>query len=165
MLKGDLTNALAKKAMNSIHQVRRTQWLEVVNLKAKTVFLKYRIPQLEFYLNENFGIIWLYMMFVYESRMNYLGNINHQERLIKQTYKSQAFQWVSTTRQKLSTLFGRSFYCVRADLFIKAQNKNTNSIWENPRKQTSLKVVVWNKLSLIVTTQATISSIHQIFQE
>ncbi|CAL6024278.1 Hypothetical_protein [Hexamita inflata] len=65
----------------------------------------------------------------------------------------------------LSTMFGGTFYCVIGDLLIKAKDKKTDSIWENPvRKQSSLKVVVWNKLSLIVTTQATMSSTNSIFQ-
>ncbi|CAL5985146.1 Hypothetical_protein [Hexamita inflata] len=98
------------------------------------------------------------MMFAYESRMNYLGNIKHRERLISsKPINFEHFRGCLQHGKLLSTMFGGTFYCVRADLFIKAKKKKTDSIWENPvRKQSSLKVVVWNKLSLIVTTQATI---------
>ncbi|CAL6000805.1 Hypothetical_protein [Hexamita inflata] len=105
-------------------------------------------------------------MFVHESGMNYLRNIQHYEQFIAgNPINLEHFNGCLQHGKLLSTMFGGTFYCVRADLFIKAQNKKTNSIWENHvRKQSSLKVVVWNQLSLNVTTQATMSSTNSIFQ-
>ncbi|CAL6115896.1 Hypothetical_protein [Hexamita inflata] len=108
------------------------------------------------------------MMFVHESVMNYLGNIRHYEKFIAgkpiNLALIQHFNGCLQHGKILSTMFGGTFYCVRADLFIKANDKK-NSIWGNHvRKQSSLKVVILNKLSLNVTTQATMSSTNAIFQ-
>ncbi|CAL6020572.1 Hypothetical_protein [Hexamita inflata] len=105
-------------------------------------------------------------MFVYESGMNYLGSIKHYEQfIVGKPINLEHFSLSLQNGKFLSTMFGGTFYCIRADLFIKAKDKKTNSIWENPvRKQSSLKVV-WNKLSLNVTAQATVSSTNSIFYE
>ncbi|CAL6031559.1 Hypothetical_protein [Hexamita inflata] len=106
------------------------------------------------------------MMLLYESTMNYLGNIKHQERLISsKPINLERFTGYLQHGKNLSTMFGGTFYCVRGDLSIKAKKKKKDSIWENHvRKQSSLKVVVWNQLSQNVTTQATMNSTHSILQ-
>ena len=106
-------------------------------------------------------------MFVYESRMNYLGNIKHREQLISsKPINLKHFSGCLQHGKLLSTMFGGTFYCVRGDLLIKAKDKKTNSIWENHViKQGLLKVVVWKKLSFIVKTQATMNSTHSILYE
>ncbi|CAL5978963.1 Hypothetical_protein [Hexamita inflata] len=105
-------------------------------------------------------------MLEYESRMNYLGNIKHQERLISsKPINLEYFRECLQHGKLLSTMFGGTFYCVRGDLFIKAKDKKTNSIWKNHvRKQSLLKVVIWNILLFVVTTQAIMTSNHSIFQ-
>ncbi|CAL5999212.1 Hypothetical_protein [Hexamita inflata] len=107
------------------------------------------------------------MMLLYESTMNYLGNIKHQERLISsKPINLERFTGYLQHGKNLSTMFGGTFYCVRGDLLIKAKDKKPNSIWENPvRKQSSLKVVVLNKLSFTFTTHATMNSTHSILYE
>ncbi|CAL5973415.1 Hypothetical_protein [Hexamita inflata] len=104
------------------------------------------------------------MMFVYESKMYYHGNIKLQERFIlRKRINLEHFSGCLQHGKLLSTMFGATIYCVRVDPFIKAQDKKTNSIWESPvRKQSSLKVVIQNKVSLTVTTQATMN--HSILQ-
>ncbi|CAL6058052.1 Hypothetical_protein [Hexamita inflata] len=106
------------------------------------------------------------MMFVHESVMNYLGNIRHYEQFIAgKPINLERFNGCLQHGKLLSTMFGGSFYCVRGDLSIKAKKKKKDSIWENHvRKQSSLKVVVWNQLSQNVTTQATMNSTHSILQ-
>ncbi|CAL6047978.1 Hypothetical_protein [Hexamita inflata] len=107
------------------------------------------------------------MMLLYESMMNYLGNIKHQERIISsKPINLEHFIGYLQHGKNLSTMFGGTFYCVRGDLLIKAKDKKTNSIWKNHvRKQSSLKVAIWNKLSFTVTTQVTMNSTHSIFYE
>ncbi|CAL6052197.1 Hypothetical_protein [Hexamita inflata] len=107
------------------------------------------------------------MMFVHESGMNYLGNLQHYEQFIAgNPINFEHFSGCLQHGKLLSTMFGGTFYCVRGDLLIKAKDKKTNSIWENPvRKQSSLKVVVWNKQSFTASTQATMSSTHSIFYQ
>ncbi|CAL5992732.1 Hypothetical_protein [Hexamita inflata] len=62
-------------------------------------------------------------------RMNYLGNIKHQERLIsRKPINLKHFSGCLQHGKLLSTMFGGTIYCVRADLFIKAKNKKTDSI-------------------------------------
>ncbi|CAL6075832.1 Hypothetical_protein [Hexamita inflata] len=107
------------------------------------------------------------MMFVHESGMNYLGNIQHYEQFIAgNPINLEHFNGCLQHGKLLSTMFGGTFYCVRCDLLIKAKDKKTNSIWENPiRKQRLLKVVVWNKVLYIVSTQATMRFANSIFYE
>ncbi|CAL6035766.1 Hypothetical_protein [Hexamita inflata] len=106
-------------------------------------------------------------MFIYESMMYYLGNIKHQERIISsKPINLEHFSGCLQHGKLLSTMFGGTFYCVRGDLLIKTKDKKPNTIWENPvRKQSSLKVVVLNKLSFTFTTQATMNSTHSILYE
>ncbi|CAL6078057.1 Hypothetical_protein [Hexamita inflata] len=105
------------------------------------------------------------MMFVYESGINYLGNIKHQEQFITgKPINLEHFSGCLQHGKLLSTMFGGTFYCVRGDLLIKAKDKKTISIWENHvRKQSSLKVVIWNKILFTVSTQATMSFTNSIF--
>ncbi|CAL6027702.1 Hypothetical_protein [Hexamita inflata] len=109
----------------------------------------------------------LFSGFLYESRMNYLGNIKYYEQFIAgKPINLEHFNGCLQHGKLLSTMFGDTFYIVRGDLSIKAKKKKKDSIWENHvRKQSSLKVVVWNQLSFTFTTQATMNSTHSILYE
>ncbi|CAL6002777.1 Hypothetical_protein [Hexamita inflata] len=126
----------------------------------------------EFLSQSKFQDYWLCTMFLYGLKMNNLGNIKLQERFVlRKRINLEHFSRYLQHGKILSTMFGGTFYCgtfycVRGDLSIKAKKKKKDSIWENHvRKQSLLKVTVWNKISLTVTIQATMISIHSIFHE